>query len=203
MNRPDYNRQMRAAMGRIPRGERLLLHSCCGPCSTRCLEALCGTFAVTVLYYNPNIADRAEYEKRKAEQLRLLRETGWADLLDADYDPPSFFAAAKGLEGEPEGGARCTECFRLRLDYTARRAKEKGFGWFATTLTVSPHKDAARINALGEEAAARFGVRWLPSDFKKENGYLRSIQLSRQYDLYRQNFCGCPFSRRDGETDAR
>lgn len=197
MNRPDYNRQMRAAMERIPRGERLLLHSCCGPCSSRCLETLREVFSVTVLYYNPNIADRAEYEKRKAEQLRLLRETGWADLLDADYDPPSFFAAAKGLEGEPEGGARCTECFRLRLDYTARRAKEKGFGWFATTLTVSPHKDTARINALGEEAAARFGVRWLPSDFKKENGYLRSIQLSRQYDLYRQNFCGCPFSRRE------
>lgn len=203
MNRPDYNRQMRAAMERIPRGERLLLHSCCGPCSTRCLEALCGTFAVTVLYYNPNIADPAEYRKRRSEQIRYLRETGAADFLEADYDPPSFFAAAKGLEGEPEGGARCTECFRLRLDYTARRAKEEGFGWFATTLTVSPHKDAARINALGEEAAARFGVRWLPSDFKKENGYLRSIQLSRQYDLYRQNFCGCPFSRRDGETDAR
>ena len=197
MNRPDYNRQMRAVMQSVPRGERLLLHSCCGPCSSRCLETLREVFSVTVLYYNPNIADRAEYEKRKAEQLRLLRETGWADLLDADYDPPSFFAAAKGLEGEPEGGARCTECFRLRLDYTARRAKEEGFGWFATTLTVSPHKDAARINALGEEAAARFGVHWLPTDFKKENGYLRSIRLSRQYDLYRQNFCGCPFSRRE------
>ena len=194
MNKPDYNRQMRACM-QTAQGERLLLHSCCGPCSTRCLEVLCPVFDVAVYYYNPNIADPAEYEKRKGEQMRYLREKGIASL-DADYDPPRYLAAVRGMEGEPEGGARCGVCFRLRLEETARAAKEGGFAWFATTLTVSPHKDAALINAIGEELSARFGVRWLPTDFKKENGYFRSVELSKQYDLYRQNFCGCPFSRR-------
>ena len=178
----------------VPRGERLLLHSCCGPCSTRCIEALKDAFRVTVLYYNPNITDPAEYAKRKAEQVRFLQESGWADLLDCPYDPQEFFAAAKGFEGEPEGGERCTRCFALRLMYTAQAAKREGFGWFGTTLSVSPHKDAARLNALGEQIAAQAGIRWLYADFKKQNGYLRSTQLARQYHLYRQNYCGCIFS---------
>lgn len=194
MNRVNFHLRMLEILRSVPRGERLLLHSCCGPCSTRCLEALKDVFRVTVLYYNPNITDAAEYEKRKAEQMRFLRETGWADALECPYDTQEFFAVAAGLEGEPEGGARCTRCFALRLSYTARRAKAEGFGWFGTTLSVSPHKDAARINALGEKIAADTGVRWLYADFKKQNGYLRSTELARQYRLYRQNYCGCIFS---------
>ena len=194
MNRVNFHLRMLEILQTVPRGERLLLHSCCGPCSTRCLEALKDVFRVTVLYYNPNITDAAEYEKRKAEQMRFLQETGWADSIDCPYDPQEFFAVAKGREAEPEGGARCTRCFALRLSYTARRAKEEGFGWFGTTLSVSPHKDAARLNALGEQIAAQTGVRWLYADFKKQNGYLRSTELARQYGLYRQNYCGCIMS---------
>ena len=194
MNRVNFHVRMLEILRSVPRGERLLLHSCCGPCSTRCIEALKDAFRVTVLYYNPNITDPAEYEKRKAEQVRFLAESGWADLLDCPYDPQEFFAAAAGLEGEPEGGARCTRCFALRLSYTAQTAKCEGFGWFGTTLSVSPHKDAARLNALGEQIARQTGVRWLYADFKKQNGYLRSTELARQYHLYRQNYCGCIFS---------
>ena len=194
MNRVNFHERMLEILPSVPRGERLLLHSCCGPCSTRCIEALKAAFRVTVLYYNPNITDPAEYAKRKAEQVRFLQESGWADLLDCPYDPQEFFAAAKGFEGEPEGGERCTRCFALRLMYTAQAAKREGFGWFGTTLSVSPHKDAARLNALGERIAAQAGIRWLYADFKKQNGYLRSTQLARQYHLYRQNYCGCVFS---------
>ena len=194
MNRVNFHERMLEILPSVPRGERLLLHSCCGPCSTRCIEALKDAFRVTVLYYNPNITDPAEYAKRKAEQVRFLQESGWADLLDCPYDPQEFFAAAKGFEGEPEGGERCTRCFALRLMYTAQAAKREGFGWFGTTLSVSPHKDAARLNALGEQIAAQAGIRWLYADFKKQNGYLRSTQLARQYHLYRQNYCGCIFS---------
>lgn len=194
MNRVNFHERMLEILPSVPRGERLLLHSCCGPCSTRCIEALKDAFRVTVLYYNPNITDPAEYAKRKAEQVRFLQESGWADLLDCPYDPQEFFAAAKGFEGEPEGGERCTRCFALRLMYTAQAAKREGFGWFGTTLSVSPHKDAARLNALGEQIAAQAGIRWLYADFKKQNGYLRSTELARQYHLYRQNYCGCIFS---------
>ena len=194
MNRANFHERMLEILPSVPRGERLLLHSCCGPCSTRCIEALKDAFRVTVLYYNPNITDPAEYAKRKAEQVRFLQESGWADLLDCPYDPQEFFAAAKGFEGEPEGGERCTRCFALRLMYTAQAAKREGFGWFGTTLSVSPHKDAARLNALGEQIAAQAGIRWLYADFKKQNGYLRSTELARQYHLYRQNYCGCIFS---------
>lgn len=194
MNRVNFHERMLEILPSVPRGERLLLHSCCGPCSTRCIEALKDAFRVTVLYYNPNITDPAEYAKRKAEQVRFLQESGWADLLDCPYDPQEFFAAAKGFEGEPEGGERCTRCFALRLMYTAQAAKREGFGWFGTTLSVSPHKDAARLNALGEQIAAQTGLHWLYADFKKQNGYLRSTQLAKQYHLYRQNYCGCIFS---------
>ena len=196
MNTPDRNREMLALMQNLPKGTPLLLHSCCGPCSSRCLETLKETFAVTVLYYNPNITDPAEYAHRKAEQLRLLRETGWADSLDCDYDPAGFFAAAKGLEGEPEGGARCRACFVLRLSRTARAAKEGGYAYFCSTLSVSPHKNAAWLNEIGEKLQEEYGVLWLHNDFKKRGGYLRSTQLAREYGLYRQNYCGCIFSER-------
>lgn len=202
MNKIDHNKIMFEQMQAAPRGAKLLLHSCCGPCSTRCLEALREYFTVTVVYYNPNITDAAEYEKRKAEQIRFLRETGWAEFLDCDYDPACFYAAAKGLEKEPEGGARCGRCFSLRLSCTARLAAEKGFPYYCSTLSVSPHKNAALLNELGEKYAAQYGVIWLHNDFKKQNGYLRSIELSKEHRLYRQNYCGCEFSLRAGEKGA-
>lgn len=194
MNKIDYNKRMKEEMAGAKSGARLLLHSCCGPCSTRCLELLKDAFEVTVLFYNPNITDAAEYEKRRAEQERLLRETGWAKILPAEYEPADFFAATRGLEGEKEGGARCRACYALRLEYTARRAKEENFDFFCTTLSVSPHKNADWINELGDEYAARCGVPFLHCDFKKENGYLRSVELAKAYSLYRQNYCGCVFS---------
>lgn len=194
MNRENFHKKMLQILEEVPKGERLLLHSCCGPCSTRCLEALAGTFRVTVLYYNPNITDGAEYAKRKSEQLRLLRETGQADFLDCDYLPQEFFDTVQGLEAEREGGARCYRCYALRIGKTARTAKENGYGWFCSTLSVSPHKNAAWLNQLGERYAAEYGVRWLPNDFKKQNGYLRSVELAKQHGLYRQNYCGCIFS---------
>ena len=203
MNRVNFHTKMLSLLENVSRGERLLLHSCCGPCSTRCLELLREHFAVTVFYYNPNITDGAEYEKRKSEQLRLLRETGWADFLDCPYAPQEFFEAVRGYENEREGGARCYRCYALRLERTAQAAKASGFDWFGTTLSVSPHKNAAWLNELGEQIALRYGLHWLYADFKKENGYLRSVELAGRYGLYRQNYCGCIFSdwiRLQGQT---
>ena len=174
--------------------KRLLLHSCCGPCSSYCLEYLTQYFDVTVFFYNPNILPREEYEKRLYWQRRLLEEAPFARgvaLIAPEWDDGEFFRAAQGLESEREGGARCTRCFHLRLERTAREAEAGGYDYFATTLTVSPHKDAERINALGFDLAEGLRTRWLPSDFKKRNGYLRSIELSREFGLYRQSWCGC------------
>ena len=174
----------------------LLLHSCCGPCSTAVLEVLCPHFAVTLLYYDPNIQPEAEYALRLENQLRVLRELHpEVALLPCEYDGAAFTAAARGLEGEPEGGARCTACFRLRLEYTARAAAVGGFEFFCTTLSVSPHKDAERLNAIGAELGEKYGVRFLPCDFKKRDGYRRSIELSKSLGLYRQNYCGCLYSK--------
>ncbi len=178
-----------------PEGEKptLLLHSCCGPCSSYVLEYLTRFFDVTILYYNPNVQPEAEYEKRLFYQREVLKRLP-ARILECDYDGAAFEAIAAGYEAEPEGGARCTRCFLLRLEETAKKAAAGGFDWFCTTLTVSPHKDAARINRIGEEVGARFGVKWLPSDFKKRDGYLRSIRLAQEYGLYRQDWCGCRYS---------
>ncbi len=192
----NYENEMLALMENIPTGEALLLHSCCAPCSSACLERLKEKFHVTVLYYNPNIEEDIEYEKRKREQIRFLRETGWADFIDCDHDAQAFAAMAKGWENEPERGKRCYLCYGLRLNKTAQVAKEKGFAYFATTLTLSPHKNAVWLNELGEEAETRYGVKYLPTDFKKKGGYPRSIALSKEYHLYRQDFCGCKYSRR-------
>ena len=192
----NYDLAMQEQIKKIEKGTPLLLHSCCAPCSSTCLERLKEFFQVTVLYYNPNIDEDAEYEKRKAEQIRFLQETGWADFLDCDHDKDAFTRIALGREQEPERGARCYECYRLRLDKTAEVAKEKGFAWFTTTLTLSPHKNAEWLNTLGESAGARFGVGYLYSDFKKQGGYYRSIDLSKEYCLYRQDFCGCIYSKR-------
>ena len=188
---------MQEQLKKIPKGERLLLHSCCAPCSSACLERLKGHFQITVLYYNPNIDDEAEYLKRKAEQIRFLLETGWADFLDCDHEAERFAAISKGLEQEKERGARCYECYALRLDKTAQVAKENGFEWFATTLTLSPHKNAEWLNEIGEKLGGRYALNYLYSDFKKKGGYYRSIDLSGEYGLYRQDFCGCKYSKRE------
>ena len=172
----------------------LILQSCCGPCSSYVLEYLTQYFDVTLLYYNPNIQPEAEYEKRLFYQREVLKHIP-AKLMACDYDGAAFEAAVRGAEDEPEGGERCTRCFRLRLEETAKRAAAGGFSWFCSTLTVSPHKDAARINRIGAALGERYGVKWLPSDFKKRDGYLRSIRLSEEYGLYRQDWCGCRYAR--------
>lgn len=193
----NYDLAMQEQMKKIERGTPLLLHSCCAPCSSACLERLKDFFKVTILYYNPNVDEDAEYEKRKAEQIRFLTETGWAEFLDCDHDKEAFAAIAKGMEEEPERGARCYKCYRLRLEKTAQVAKENGFAWFATTLTLSPHKNAEWLNEIGEEMGSKYGLQYLYTDFKKQGGYYRSIDLSKEYGLYRQDFCGCVYSKRD------
>lgn len=176
----------------------LLLHSCCAVCSSYVISLLLDVFDTTVLYYNPNIYPQAEYVKRKNEQLRILSEIYGekAKYLDFDYDHGEFLTAATGFENEPEGGARCAKCFRLRLSKTAETAKKNGFDLFATTLTVSPHKNADVINKIGEELSKEYDVGWLYSDFKKQNGFLRSGEIAKQYSIYRQSFCGCEFAYR-------
>lgn len=177
------------------RKPRLLLQSCCGPCSTAVLEYLTRYFAVTLLYYNPNIQPREEYELRLLNQRLALERFPEVGLLECEYGSERYDAAVRGLESEPEGGARCTVCFALRLEETARRAAEDGFDFFTTTLTVSPHKDAERINAIGSAMGEKYGVFFLPSDFKKRDGYKRSIELSKELGLYRQDYCGCLYSK--------
>ncbi len=194
----NYQKEMEAEIERLDgRRPALLLHSCCGPCSSAVLERIREHFRVTVLYYNPNIEPEEEYLHRRAEQQRLLEETGWdAGWLPCEYDHEAFEAFAPAMAEEPEGGKRCLACFALRLNETARQAKEHGFEYFTTTLSVSPHKNAENVNRAGEEAARRFGVKYLYADFKKKNGYLRSLQLSEEYGLYRQDYCGCLYGKR-------
>jgi predicted adenine nucleotide alpha hydrolase (AANH) superfamily ATPase len=182
------------ASGAVP---RLLLHSCCGPCSSYVLEYLSKYFRVTVLYYNPNIYPESEFIKRAAAQQKLVSSaeyTNPVELTVAEYRPSEFDEAAAGLETEPEGGRRCLKCFALRLEETAKRARAEGCDYFTTTLSVSPHKDAAALNAIGGALAEEYGVRYLFADFKKRDGYKRSIELSGQYGLYRQDYCGCRYS---------
>lgn len=195
MENRNYENEMLRQMGAVQKGERLLLHSCCAPCSTACLERLKDVFSITVLYYNPNVSPREEYEKRKAEQIRLLTQTGWAEFIDCDYAGEDFERISQGLENEPERGKRCYQCYKLRLEKTAQAAKQNNFSWFATTLTLSPHKNAQWLNAIGEELGKAYAVNYLYTDFKKKGGYYRSIELSKEYGLYRQDFCGCKFSK--------
>ena len=196
MNR-DYNREMEAVLASLQgRRPRLLLHACCAPCTSSVLERLYPHFQVTLFYYNPNIHPAEEYAKRAGEFSKLLSLSHREDveLIVPPYDPAPFFRAAKGLEAAPEGGARCEKCFELRLTAAAEYAKAGGYDFFCTTLTVSPHKNAPLINSVGESLAERCGVPWLPADFKKRDGYLRSIRLCQQYGLYRQCWCGCLYS---------
>ena len=202
MNRRNYQREMEDVIchlqqaGQIP---RLLLHSCCAPCSTHVLDTLSPYFSLTVLYYNPNLDSLKEAQKRAEEQKRLIATMPAKNpiaYLEGCYEPEKFYQTVKGHEQDLEGGERCFLCYRLRLEETARRAREGGYHYFTTTLSVSPLKNAERLNTIGEELAQTYGVPYLCSDFKKKNGYLHSIELSKQYCLYRQNYCGCIFSKR-------
>lgn len=183
--------------GEVP---RVLLHSCCAPCSSYVIEYLSRYFYLTILYYNPNISPFEEYEKRKREQKRLIQEMETlykVEMIDCDYDNDLYENAIKGLELEPERGRRCTVCFQLRLEKTASMAKEHGYDYFGTTLSVSPYKNANLINEIGLKLQEKYDIPFLIADFKKRNGYKRSIELSREYDLYRQNYCGCKYSKRE------
>ena len=191
----NYQKELDAVVARLTDKPRLLLQSCCGPCSTYVLSYLKQYFDITLLYYNPNIQPRAEYDLRLENQRKVLAAMPEVHILECAYDGEAYNAAVRGLEGEPEGGARCTVCFRLRLEETARLAAEGKFDYFCTTLTVSPHKDAARINTIGRALGEQYGVAWLPSDFKKREGYKQSITLYRELDLYRQDYCGCLYSK--------
>ena len=174
----------------------LLLHVCCAPCSSAVLEQMAGSFRIVVYFDNPNLDTGLEHGLRAGETERLVRESGWAErVIVTPYDPSAFQFAVNGLENEPEGGARCAACFTLRLSRSAMTARELGCNYFTTTLTVSPRKDAALLNRIGLEAGLKAGLPFLPSDFKKRGGYQRSIALSREYGLYRQDYCGCAYSR--------
>lgn len=178
---------------------KLLLHACCAPCSSYCLEYLSQYFEVTVFYFNPNISLKEEYEYRLKEEKRLISLMDFKNpvkIIESTYNPNDFYTVVKGLEKEPEGGKRCEKCFRLRLEASAKEAETLGCAYFATTLTISPLKNAQLINTIGEELGQQYGVKWLFSDFKKREGYKRSIILSKKYDLYRQNYCGCIFSKK-------
>ncbi len=218
MNRINYQRELERLLDRLgkerARAEaeglpqpppRLFLHSCCAPCSSYVMEYLCRYFSLTVFYYNPNISAAEEYGKRAAEQKRLIAAynaegKGFPiEILEGAYAPAVFFEAVKGCEDCPEGGERCHRCYELRLRETARLAGERGFDYFCTTLSISPRKDAEKLNEIGGRLAGEYGIAWLPSDFKKKDGYRRSVELSAEYGLYRQDYCGCAYSRRKKE----
>ena len=184
----------------------LLLHTCCAPCSSAVIERLSKYFHITVFYYNPNIEPLEEYLKRKEEQKRFLSEVTTPypiNFLDCDYEHEEFIQLSKGLENEKEGGPRCLKCYRLRLLKTALKAQEFHFDYFGTSLTVSPYKNAQALNQIGEEQEKKFNVKYLYSDFKKRNGYKRSIELSKDYHLYRQDYCGCSFSKAQREQEKK
>lgn len=200
MNKVNYQKELdKIIENNTGTKPRLLLHSCCAPCSSYVLEYLSRYFDITVFYFNPNISPKEEYIKRVDEVKRLIKEMpACADVkfIEGRYEPSEFYDAAKGLEDASEGGERCLKCFELRLNEAAKTAAETGAEYVCTTLTISPLKSAENLNRIGEETAARYGVKWLPSDFKKKNGYKRSIELSNEYNLFRQNYCGCVFSKR-------
>lgn len=206
MNR-NYQKELDQIIERVSAEDKcaptLFLHSCCAPCSSYVLEYLRRYFQITVFYYNPNITEDEEYRKRVAEQKRLIaayneeEEAGYPiKIIEGDYEPERFFETARGLEQCPEGGERCFACYELRLNETAKRAKSGNYDYFTTTLSISPLKNAAKLNEIGERIGQEYNISWLPSDFKKRDGYKRSIELSRVYDLYRQDYCGCVYSRR-------
>lgn len=202
----NYHKHMQLILKQIEEEKRvptLLLHTCCAPCSTTVLNTLANFFHITVFYYNPNIEPKEEYEKRKEEQKKLLKlfPTKYPiSFIDCDYDPVQFHQKIKGLENEPERGKRCFECYTLRLRKTAQKAKELNMDYFGTSLTVSPYKNAKWVNEIGMNLSKEYHVSFLPSDFKKEQGYYKSIQFSNRYHLYRQDYCGCIYSKKEREN---
>lgn len=202
MNR-NYQKELEKIIEENRRSNKipsLFLHSCCAPCSSYVLEYLSNFFSITVFYYNPNISPKEEYEHRVEEIRRLIGEMEFVHpvkFVEGRYEPKEFFDMAKGLEDVLEGGERCFRCYRLRMEEAAKLAKEGGYDYFATTLTISPLKNAGKLNEIGEELEGIYKVSHLPSDFKKKNGYKRSIELSHEHGLYRQNYCGCVFSKRE------
>ena len=202
MNKTNYQKELDQLIERMEEGKvpTLLLHSCCAPCSSYVLEYLAEYFEITVFYYNPNIYPPEEYEKRVEELQRLMENLPVKNPLhfvNGRYDPREFYQAVKGLEGIPEGGERCFACYELRMRESAKLAAVGKFDYFTTTLSISPLKNAEKINEIGKRLEEAYGVRHLPSDFKKKNGYKRSVELSAQYGLYRQDYCGCVFSKRE------
>ena len=212
MNKINYQKELDKITSQIgddaPTDQKphLFLHACCAPCSSYVLEYLTRYFRITLFYYNPNITPETEYQKRVHELKRLIKEAGYeaqgqVTLMEGTYDPERFFAMAKGMEELPERGERCYHCYEMRMREAAQEAARLHADYYTTTLSISPHKNAQWINEIGERLAAEYGIPHLPSDFKKKGGYLRSIALSEQYHLYRQNYCGCVFSRRAAEKD--
>lgn len=213
MNKTNFNNEMKNILKELNNSPeegkaKLLLHACCAPCSSTCMERVRDGLDTTVYFYNPNITNREEYDKRARELSRLIDiyneddSHGRIKYLEGNYDPMEFTQIAKGYEDCPERGDRCVRCFELRLKNAAKMAKNKGFDYFTTTLTLSPLKDVELLNKIGYETAKEVGgVKWLPSDFKKDDGYKRSIELSKQYDLYRQDYCGCIYSKLERERN--
>lgn len=201
MNKVNYQKELDKLIGKLEQSKevpRLFLHSCCAPCSSYVLEYLSQYFEITVFYFNPNIAPEEEYRKRVEEQKRLIEQLPAVypiQFVEGHYKPEEFYSRVRGLEKEPEGGSRCRVCFELRLEEAARLAAEGRYDYYTTTLSISPLKNAQVLAEVAIEMGQKWGVSWLPSDFKKKEGYKRSIQLSSEYDLYRQNYCGCVFSR--------
>lgn len=196
----NYQKELDKIIDDLNYTPKLLLHTCCAPCSSYCIEYLSNYFDITVLYYNPNISPKEEYEKRKQEQIRFLNEyksKNKLDYMDCDYNYNDFLNVIEGLENEPEGGKRCNKCFRLRLEKVALEAKNNNYDYFGTTLTVSPYKNSELLNKIGIELEHKYNIKYLLSDFKKKEGYKRSIQLSKKYNLYRQDYCGCIYSKID------
>lgn len=196
----NYQKELDNLLNNLEGTPKLLLHTCCAPCSSYCIEYLSNYFDITVLYYNPNISPKEEYEKRKQEQIRFLKEfpsKNKLDILDIDYDYNDFLSIAKELEQEKEGGRRCHKCYLLRLEKTAQIAKKHHFDYFGTTLTVSPYKNSKVLNEIGRVLQEKYNVAYLFSDFKKKEGYKRSIELSKIYHLYRQDYCGCIYSKKE------
>lgn len=208
-NQRNFQKEMEQVISRQKQDGHvpaLLLHSCCAPCSSYVLEALSRDFSITVFYYNPNIYPEEEYWKRVEEQKEFIRRLPAVhpiSFMEGVYDKENFYQAVKGLEHIPEGGERCFACFRLRLGEAVKRAKKGNFDYVTTTLTISPMKNAGKLNQIGEELCKKEGVCWLPSDFKKKNGYKRSTELSREYGMYRQDYCGCVFSLREREQEKK
>lgn len=200
----NYEKLMEEQILNSKEGSSLLLHACCAPCSSAVLERLASHFKISILYYNPNITEEKEYQKRLDELRKFISKLNFKyqiNIIDSRYEPKEFFQIAKGLEKEKEQGKRCYKCYELRLEETAKVAKEKNFDFFATTLTLSPYKKTSWLNEIGENLSKKYQANYLYSDFKKKNGYKRSIELSKEYNLYRQDYCGCIYSKLEREQN--